>query len=222
MRLPGTICLAVSCVLMASPAHADDRQAWGTVTTQVALGGAWRVHNEVVARTGAARGFYEVEENLMVGVKASKQVTLWVGYTFNPALSHGHLNVTEHRIRQQINADRLAQLGPVRLSGRVRLEERWRDGIAGTAWRLRPQIKASLPIHGKTTLAISHESFIDLNTTSFQRVGGTERMRNAIALSTPLASTITAEVGYLEQHGFVRSGPDSNDHILTVGLSASF
>lgn len=47
-------------------------------------------------------------------------------------------------------------------------------------------------------------------------------MRNAIALSTPLARNITVEVGYLEQHGFVRSGPDSNDHVLTVGLSASF
>ena len=40
-------------------------------------------------------------------------------------------------------------------------------------------------MHGKTSVNIAHESFIDLNTTGFQKVGGLERMRNSISVSTP-------------------------------------
>ncbi len=38
-------------------------------------------------------------------------------------------------------------------------------------------------------------------------------------LAAPLAKRVTLEIGYLEQHGFVRGGPDTNDHVATVGLS---
>lgn len=203
-------------------AHAGDSQVWATATAQVGLGGKWRAHNELVVRDSDGRGFYEVEENLMVGYKADKHVTLWLGYTFNPLYNHGSHLITEQRFRQQVNLDNVLALGPVRLGGRVRLEERWRPGFGGAAWRLRPQVKASLPIHGKTVLSASHESFIDLNTNAFQRVAGEERMRNAVAISTPLSKRFTAEVGYLEQHGFSRTGRDTHDHVLTLGLSANF
>ena len=46
-------------------------------------------------------------------------------------------------------------------------------------------------------------------------------MRNLIAINTPLSKNITAEVGYLNQHGFVRGGPDTSDHVASVSLSLS-
>lgn len=214
---------ALGSVVAASPALAgEDTQYWQTVSVGVALPSNFKLSSETVFRTSEARGFYEIEENLMVGYKADKHVTVWLGYTHSPSYSHGNFTVMEHRFRQQVNVDNFAIIGKVKLSGRVRLEERWREGIGGTAWRLRPQVKAVVPLAGKVSLTASHESFIDLNTTSFQRVQGYERMRNALSVGMPLNKQIGVDFGYLNQHGFVRNGRDTSDHVLTAGLSASF
>lgn len=211
----------------AAPAIAsarDDAQAWQAATVNVDLGSGFRASNEIVLRTSDHRGFYEVEDNLMVGYKPNKQVTLWLGYTHNPQYDHGDFTRMERRFRQQVNVDNFARLGDVKFSGRVRLEERWREGQGGPAWRLRPYVKATLPIanKGKTSLVASHESFIDLNTNAFQRVGGEERMRNFIGIATPLGRKIGLEAGYLLQHGFVRGGPDNHDHVFSVSLTGNF
>ena len=113
-------------------------------------------------------------------------------------------------------------LGKVKLSGRVRMEERWREGLPGTAYRLRPQVKASLPIAGKTTLTISNEDFFDLNNTGFQTVDGLERMRNSVYVTVPVGKKFTVDFGYLNQHSFVPSGPDNSDNVLTAGITANF
>ena len=207
---------------LATPAHADDSQAWATATVGVAVATDWKVQSETTARTGDARGVYELESALMVGRKLAKNVTLWTGYVHNPNYSHGTFTVMERRARQQLNVDNFARLGPVKVSGRMRLETRWRDGVNGTGWRLRPYVKASLPIAGKTNLNLSNESFVNLGRTSFQRTDGLERMRTALTLSTPLSKRITIEGGYLNQHAFVRRGRDTDDHVATVTLTASF
>lgn len=222
MRTFPLACMVLGSAAFATPAFADDSQAWATATVQAGLGAGWRVHNEVVYRSSDARGLYEIEQNLMLGYKANKHVTLWLGYTFDPNFNHGSLTTTEHRFRQQVNFDNVTKIGPFTLGGRMRVESRWRDAAPGNAWRLRPQVKLVVPIYGKTTLSISHESFINLNTSGYQRAAGYERMRNAVAISVPLVKHVSVELGYLEQHGFVRNGPDTDDHVATVGLSASF
>ena len=68
---------------------------------------------------------------------------------------------------------------------------------------------------------LSHESFIDLNTTSFQHQTGYGRMRNFLGVSVPLGTAVSLEAGYLNQHGFVRHGPDTTDHVASISLSAS-
>jgi hypothetical protein len=213
---------ALSAAFAASPALADDTQAWGTVTINGAISGPIRGSSETVLRTSDAKGFYELEQNLMIGYKANKHVTYWLGYTFNPQYSHGTFGTTENRFRQQVTADNIAKIGPFNLSARVRLEERWRDNLPGTGWRLRPYVKLSMPIHGKTNLNFTHESFINLNTTGFQKQSGYERWRTGVSVSTPIAKNVSVDVGYLNQHGFVRNGPDTDDHVATLGLTASF
>jgi len=134
---------------ISSPALAsEDTQYWQTATLNVALPDGFKLQNETVFRTSEAKGFYEVENNFMAGKKVSKVVTLWLGYTFDPQYSHGTFTRREHRFRQQVNFDNFAKLGKVKLSGRVRLEERWREGQSGTGFRLRPQVKASTPLIG--------------------------------------------------------------------------
>lgn len=203
-------------------AHGD-AQGWAAATVNVDLGGGFRASNETMLRFSNNRGgLYEIEDNLMVGYKPNKQVTLWLGYTHNPQYDHGDFTRMEHRFRQQVNVDNFLEIGRVKFSGRLRLEERWREGQGGPAWRLRPFVKAAVPLKGKVNLVLSHESFIDLNTSAFQRVGGEERMRNFAGISAPLGKKFGIEAGYMMQHGFVRSGPDNHDHALSVALAANF
>ncbi len=209
-------------VSAAAPAAASDSQYWQTLNVGVALPDNFKISNETVLRESDARGFYEVENNLMVGKKVSKVVTLWLGYTFDPLYNHGTFIRREHRFRQQVNFDNFAVIGKVKLSSRLRLEERWREGQTGTGWRLRPQIKATVPLAGKVTLSLTNEDFIDLNNRSFQTVDGLERMRNAIYVTVPVNKKINIDFGYLNQHGFVPNGKDTSDNVLTAGLSASF
>lgn len=101
------------------------------------------------------------------------------------------------------------------------MEQRRRDGVDGTGWRLRPYAKLSLPLKGKTALNLSNETFFNLNRNSFQKQSGLDRMRNLVSISTPLGKTLTGEAGYLNQHGFVRGGEDTSDHVAYFALSLS-
>jgi hypothetical protein len=222
-----TLKLVPALVALAFPAvaHAtEDDQLWTGVSATVKLSDKWRFSQEVIARFSDDRdGLYEVEMNSMIGYKVSKNVTVWGGYTHDPNYNAGDFAVMEHRGRQQVTFDNIVKIGPGQLSARLRLEERWREGIDGTAWRLRPYVKYVLPLRegGKTALVLSHESFIDLNTTNFQRVEGEERMRNLIAITTPVAKNVNAEIGYLHQHGFRPNAEDANDNVASFSLSFS-
>jgi len=222
MRPTLRLLIVAATLCAAAPAAASDTQYWQTLNVGVALPDNFKVSNETVLRSSDVKGFYEIENNFMVGKKVNKFVTLWLGYTFDPQYSHGNFTRREHRFRQQVNFDSFAATGKVKFSGRLRLEERWREGLAGTGWRLRPQVKAALPIAGKVTLTLSNELFIDLNNSSFQTVDGLERMRNAVFVTVPVTKKVSIDFGYLNQHGFVPNGRDTSDNVLTAGLSASF
>jgi len=215
--------LAVLGLVTPAGAHAShDSQLWSTASATVKLGPKWRLSEELVGRfSDRKRGLYEIESNTLLGYRLSKVTTLWAGYTHNPQYAGGTFTILERRAREQVTFDGFARLGPGKLSGRLRLEQRWRDGIEGTGWRLRPYLKYSLPMHGKTALNLSTEPFVDFNTTSFQHTPGLDRVRNLITISTPLTKTLTGEVGYLNQHGFVRGGPDTSDHVAYFAMSLS-
>ncbi|MGJ8479975.1 DUF2490 domain-containing protein [Sphingobium yanoikuyae] len=220
-----SLCLFALMALPATAHASEDEQLWTTTSATVKLSDHWRLQQEIVARFSNDRdGLYEVESNTLVGYKLDKKVTVWAGYTHDPQYDGGDFTVMEHRVREQVTVDNILKLGPVSVSARMRMEQRWREGIDGTAWRLRPYVKLTMPFKegGKTALILSHESFIDLNKTNFQRVQGEERMRNLIAITTPLAKNVNVEIGYLHQHGFRSDADDSNDNVASLSLSFSF
>ena len=188
----------------------------------VKLSDRWRLQEEATVRFSDNRnGLYEIESNTLLGYRLNKFVTVWAGYTHDPQYSAGDFTVMEHRAREQVTFDGFAKLGKGKLNGRLRLEQRWRNGVDGTGWRVRPYLKYSLPIAGKTAINLSTEPFFNLNTTPFQRKPGLDRVRNLVTVSTPLTKTLTGEAGYMNQHGFVRGGPDTSDNIAYFGLSLS-
>jgi hypothetical protein len=200
----------------------SDEQLWATTTANVKLTDKWRLSEEIVTRLSDNRnGLYEIELNTLLGYRLNKVVTLWAGYTHDPQYAGGNFTVMEHRGREQITFDNVAKLGPGKLSLRIRLEQRWRDRLEGTGWRLRPYAKYSIPLKGKTALNLSSETFLNLNSTSFQSATGLERMRNLISISAPLTKSLAGEAGYMNQYGFVRGGEDTSDHIAYFAVSLS-
>ncbi|WP_407828323.1 DUF2490 domain-containing protein [Sphingomonas sp.] len=199
-----------------------DAQLWAGVSATVKLSAKWRLSQDAFVRFSDNRnGLYEFESNTLVGFRLSKVTTLWAGYTHDPQYAAGHFTTMERRAREQVTFDNFAALGPGKLSGRIRFEERWREGVGGTGWRIRPYLKYSLPLRGKVALNLSTEPFFDLNTTGFQRTPGLDRVRNLATVSVPLSKRLTGEAGYMNQHGFVRGAPDTSDNIAYFALNFS-
>lgn len=207
-------------------AFADsDFQQWLTVSAKTDLAESIAVQAEAVARFGdASGGLYELEKSLLLGYKISDKVTAWAGYVHNPTYVAGDFVTLERRAREQITIDNFARIGTVSLSGRMRLEQRWRDGVDGVGWRARPYLKAAVPLGSKTapTLNVTAEPFFNLNTTAFQSTPGLDRLRSAVSLTIPVSKPVRVEAGYLNQHRFVRGGEDRGDHALTASLALSF
>lgn len=212
-------------VLATVPAAASagsDSQLWSNGVVNVKLSDKWRLSEELTARWSDDRkGLYEIESNTLIGYRLNKVVTVWAGYTHDPQYSGGDFTVMERRAREQVTFDGFAKLGTGKLNGRIRMEQRWRDRVDGTGWRLRPYLKFSLPLAGKTALNLSTEPFFNLNRTPFQKRTGLDRVRNLVSISTPLSKTLTGEIGYLNQHGFVKNGPDTSDNVAYLGLALS-
>jgi hypothetical protein len=201
----------------------NDGQIWLTGAATIKLDDNWRLSEDVVARFSDSRnGLYEIEAGTLLNFKAAKDVTLAAGYVHNPQYSDGDFTVLERRAREQVTFDNLARIGGGKISTRFRMEQRWRENADGTGWRMRPYLKYSHPLRGKTSLTLSSEVFVNLNTTAFQRQDGLDRVRNLVAINTPLLKNVTLEAGYLNQHGFVRDSEDTSDHVASLSLSASF
>ena len=210
---------------MAASAKTQDFQQWATTSVQVQVADRVKVQNEFIARFSDNRGgFYEIENNLLVGYQLNKQITAWVGYVHNPQYASGDFVRLERRAREQVTFDNIAKFGKASLSARLRLEQRWRRNVEGTAWRVRPYVKLAVPLGGKTapTLNLTNETFFNLTNTTFQKTDGLDRMRTAASLQVPLSKVLRFEAGYLNQHGFVRQGRDTDDHVITGAISLNF
>lgn len=226
MKRRVTIAAIALAALSASTAASakPDQQLWTTASANVKLSDSWRLQQELTARFSDNRsGLYEIESVTLLGFRPAKDVTLAAGYVHNPQYSGGDFTVMEHRAREQVTLDNLVAIGRGRLSARLRMEQRWREHADGTGWRMRPYVKFSLPLGkgSKTSLTLSNETFINLNSTAFQRQDGLDRIRSLIAINTPLTRSVSLEVGYLNQHGFVRGGEDTDDHVASFSLSLS-
>lgn len=203
----------------------SDAQLWVGGSASGKLSGPISGSVESIARLSDNRGgLYEVESSTALGYRLAPNATLWAGFVYDPLFSHGHKIVTEYRFRQQLNLDNVVRIAGGSLSARLRVEQRWRDTATGAGWRVRPILRFTLPVARKspTMFVLSHESFVDLNTTAWGQRGGYDRMRNFAGISTPICPGVRVEIGYLEQHGVVANGPDTDDHTLLSSLAYSF
>jgi hypothetical protein len=226
MTSRGVVLSSVSAAIAAIPTSAlasEDGQVWIAGSATIKLNDAWRLSEDMSARFSDDRnGLYQLQSATLLHYRLGKKVTVAGGYVHSPQYSDGDRIALERRAREQVTVDDIGRIGAGKISARLRMEQRWRDNADGTAWRIRPYVKYALPLVGKTSLVLSNETFLNLNTTAFQQQDGLDRMRNLIAINTPLLKNFTAEVGYLNQYGFVRGGEDTSDHVASLSLTASF
>ena len=214
-------------LLLAFPATAfaqeQDGEAWGSFWVWGPMSGkllGWVDGSLRVSDRGTDSPTVLIRP--MIGVQATKRLSLWGGYTFTVSNPSGRAAVHEHRAVQQA----LWNVGKVAggtLVSRTRLEQRWVEGRSGTGHRLRQMFRYATPIdRHKTQFVLSSESFVAFNSTPFGQAAGFDQVRNFVGLNVPLAPKVTADIGYMNRYIRRRGAEDRMDHILPVTLVARF
>jgi hypothetical protein len=213
--------LALPLLLAPLPAFAqqEDAQLWlqANASTEVAKGA--RVTVEAIGRFSDAAGGYSHDEfGGMATVQVAKGVEVSFGYRHVNDYVQGRAKPNEERLRQMV----VVQLGGG-FAGRLRFEQRFQASGTETAFRVRPQIRYTLPLGDKgVQLFATQEHFLNFNDTRWGVRSGFERMRNAVGLTVPLSSSLKADVGYLNQYRLGRAGArDQMDHAATFTLNLS-
>ena len=206
----------------AAHAQSEDAQLWAKLSAQTSLSESISLELETNQRLGDAEGgIYESQYVAKIGVDIGGGFTLTGGLNRVIAVADGSVDNTEWRPRQELGFPDLA-IGTGAVSGRIRLEQRFRSDGDDVGHRVRPEISYTLPLSDTVDLELGHESYFNLNNTDFGQRTGHERMRNFVEIGFPVTGKIDAAVGYLNQYRFNRTAADRMEHALTVGLTATF
>lgn len=203
----------------AAHAQVEDEQLWIKLSAETALSDGVDLELETNQRLGNAEGgIFESQYVAKIGVDIGGGFKLTGGLNRVVAVEDGRVDNTEWRPRQELGFPDLT-LGKGALSGRIRLEQRFRSDGDDVGHRVRPEISYTLPLSDTVDLELGHESYFNLNTTDFGQRAGHERMRNFVEIGFLLTGKVDAAVGYLNQYRFNRTAPDRMEHALTLGLA---
>ena len=205
-------------LLFSAIAHAqtEDSQLWLQANAQIGVADGRRVTLESIGRfSDNAGGFSHAEIGFLGAMDAAKGLELGLGYRHVQDWNQHAALANEERIREQ-----LSYVIGKGFAVRMRLEQRFNSSGGAIGVRLRPQLRFTQPLGHNWGLFVTHEDFLNFNTTSWGQLSGYERMRNAVGASVPLAHNLKIDVGYLNQYRFGRNGAsDTMDHALTSTLT---
>lgn len=213
--------LACTAVLLstavAGPARADetDTQQWTLVTMDADLSKRWRGYFEIQPRIGG--DISKLDRLILrpaIGYRITPKLSLWQGYGWMPLFEPEFKE--EHRPYQQVLYE--DRLGRTSLISRTRLEERFIEGAASAAVRLRSMIRFFHPISADQRWAavVSDELFWNLSSTSGGPVAGYDQNRLFLGVSRQVNPKLRVETGYLMNH--VNVARTSNNRVNNVWL----
>ena len=184
-------------------------------------------------RAGSARYFAELQPRLgdgvsdldqlllrgAIGWQLSPKITAFQGYAYIETPRDNAPAFKEDRAFQQLNLGPFA-VGRASVSGRSRLEQRWRADGDDMGWRLRQQVRVAHPLGtGPGPAAVGWaEGFWSLNTTDWGAAKGFDRGRAFAGVELPLTGKSTVETGYMAQ---IISGAGNSrtlHHVASVSL----
>ncbi|WP_269513725.1 DUF2490 domain-containing protein [Brevundimonas subvibrioides] len=221
---PAAILASAAVVLtLAAPAAAQhDNQVW----TAAFASGPVREGGKVLAWWDSHARFRDEGDHLDttllragVGWRASPRLDLWAGYAHITQRRPGP-DTVEHRAWQQATYP-IADLAGGRLTGRTRLEQRFREGTDDTGWRVRQFVRWSRPVASSDfSVVLSNETFVTLNRTDWGQSGGYDQNRAFAGVGWQMTPKFRLEAGYMNQHVDGGSRPDRrNDNIMVSGFT---
>lgn len=214
-------CLALSALLLAAPATAQDVQSWNTLLAQGPVDGKLLLWAELQPRfTSDVGRLGQFIARGAVGVRLKHDIDLHAGYHYqhnNPAPG---VTSDEHRFWQQVMAPVLRRENGFALITRWRLEQRMFEGAQDTGWRLRMLWRVQQPLNGKGTAGplLWSETFVAFNSTDWGARSGFDQQRAFVGWLQPLGKRLNFEAGYMYQH-VNRPGPNAGNHVLNLTLN---
>ena len=210
--------IALFIALHTASAHADDFQQWNAIamTAEASADSDWLLWFDGHARfTDDASELGVTILRPGIGYRVADTLSLWLGYA--RVTLHPGENIDEDRIWQQATYPLGSLLGGG-LSGRSRLEQRFRDGGSDTGHRFRQFLRWSRPLGDSNfSVVLWDELFVGLNDTEFGQPSGFDQNRAFVGLAMKPSPRLRAEFGYLNNR-IRRSGPDQTNHILSLTL----
>lgn len=216
--------LMVTC-LGATPALAQsDVQTWGGFLASGTIRGQLGVWAEGQIRVVDDIGHLG-QRNLRLGLgwEPSPDLSIYGGYAvFRNTPVDDRASSTEHRTWQQLLVT-LHSSPKLRLIGRTRTEQRWRENASGTSWRARQMLRGVMPLGkpGAPSAIVTSEVFFELADTRWGVSSGLDQIRTFAGVGIPLKPGLSTEIGYLNQTLVGRDRPGPN-HIAQITLVARF
>lgn len=215
--------IAVIGLDMPAAATEADFEAWSTITASGAVAGSVLASFEVSIR---ADDFGTRAPTTLIrpalGYQMSRNVSLWGGYARVDTRPQGQAATAENRYFQQL-LWAPGSVGGVTIALRTRLEQRTVEGAKDTGWRLRQQIRATVPLRkAGLSAVVSSEPFVALNSTDFGASNGLDQWRNFAGISVPATKRLSVEFGYMNRYVQRRGRPDRVDHIIPLTLGYRF
>lgn len=216
--------LALAAAPAVAAAGEPDAQLWTTAIANGPVAGDFAAWVEVQARIGDdVSQLRQSKVRVALGYRFSDALTVYGGYAFVTSHRSPAADATEHRIWQQASYS-VGSLGPARVTGRTRLEQRSFEGSVDVGWRLRQQMRVGLPLTAGRGVSLtgSVELLIALNDADWGSRQGLDQVRGFAGIGVPLGSKQAIEAGYLHQR-VQRSGEQEQvNHVGVVTIAHRF
>lgn len=202
----------------------DDGQLWLVgVASSPFLPGYERVLGWLELQTRFGDDVGDLSQTLAraaLGWRVGPRLDLYAGYGRIDTLRDGADDIGENRFWQQALFPIARPLGGS-LSGRTRLEQRWDERGDDVGWRLRQFVRYAYRFEGtRWSLVAWDEVFLALNDTDWGARSGFDQNRGFVGAAFHLTEHVRVEAGYMNQF-LRRSGPDQDNHVLSLSLLAA-
>lgn len=206
-----------------SAAHADDTQGWLALSIN---GPASRDSRLLVWFDAHARyrnDAQDLDVTILrpgVGWRVGKSLDLWVGYARVDTQRPGP-DLEEDRAWQQATYP-VAEWFGGRLTGRTRLEQRFRATGSDTGWRVRQFFRYARPLEAdrRFGLLLSNETFLTFNDTDWGQRSGFDQNRALVGGYFQPHPRLRLEAGYMNQ--YIRgpgAAPDRTNDVLSLAFA---
>ena len=206
----------------------SDPGIWAIFSTQGAFRGddadsRWLYHFDIQARYfDLGSGVNQWLVRRAVVYKLSKQVNGWFGFARFRTSTANNITVDEDRLWQQLDWAR-GTMATGRTIFRTRLEQRFVSAGDDTALTLRLMVKYVRSTGYKGSyLLVGIEPFLDFLDTDWGGPSGLTQNRAFAGLVIPLSSSLTAEVGYMNQYFSLESRENQMNNLGIFQINGKF